>query len=95
MKTWLILLCGLVLWAVHFFVAYFIGEFIGETQGPRIAVLGLTLLCLAGVAALGVLLRSMRPEDDHDRWRRSAALGTLAISFVAIFWQGFPALFVP
>jgi|GEM_PF-6474181 len=39
MRTWLILLAGLLLWTAHFFLLYGIGEFVGETTGPRILVI--------------------------------------------------------
>jgi len=57
MRTWLILLGGLILWTAHFFLLYGIGEFIGETTAPRISVMVITLACLAGIAVLAVLLK--------------------------------------
>lgn len=95
MRTWLILLGGFLIWTFHFFALYGIGEFVGETIGPRVAVIALTLASLLGVGGLMILLRRMTPRDDLERWRYRAASGLMLISFIAIVWQGFPALFVP
>ena len=95
MRTWLILLGGLLLWTGHFFLLYGIGEFVGETAGPRILVILLTLAFLAAAGLLAARLWRTRPTEAHDRWRRAAGLGMLLLSAIAIVWQGFPALFVP
>jgi hypothetical protein len=88
MRSWLILLGGLIVWSVHFFGIYGIGEF----APSRGLVLALTALCIA--ADLGLLHRSRRLPADEPflRWRRSVAIGGALLSLVAVGWQGLPAL---
>ena len=63
MRTWLLLLGGLIVWAVHFFGLYAAGEIGGETTAARLAVLALTLLCLAANGAIAWLVMR-RPRGD-------------------------------
>lgn len=93
MRSWLILLAGLILWAIHFFLLYGTGEFGGDGGVARVAVVALTLLCLiAGGAAIRALVRAPRP-DSYARWRNKSALLGLALGMIAIFWQALPAVF--
>lgn len=88
MRSWLILLGGLIVWTVHFFGLYAIAEI-----APRpwlVAVL--TLACLAADVWL---LRYVRPTADNDPfliWRRSVAVGGVLLSLLAVSWQALPAL---
>lgn len=92
MRSWLMLLAGLLVWAAHFFALYAIGEFGGEEPGWRVAVVGLTLLCLAVDAVLLMVLVCARRPGGFERWRASVAAGGLALSAIAVVWQGLPAL---
>ena len=92
MRSWLLLLAGLIVWTGHFFAVYAIGEFGGEAPGWRITVGVLTLLGLAAEGGLFVLLRGIAPGDGFERWRKSIALGGVGISAIAVLWQGLPAL---
>ena len=86
MRTWLMLLGGLLLWAGHFFALYLIAEFWGDGRPARLAAAALTLLGLAANAAL--LLRLRRA----DTWvRRIGGTGAL-LAILAIAWQGLPLL---
>jgi hypothetical protein len=88
MKSWLILLAGPIVWAVHFFGLYGIGEF-----APHVGlVLALTVLCLG--AELFLLRRAigLPAAEPFTRWRRSVAAGGAALSLVAVAWQALPAL---
>lgn len=88
MKTWAILLGGLIVWTVHFFGLYAIAEI-----APQVSlVLALTAACL--LADLWLLLRSraLPKADAFDAWRRSIALGGAALSLLAVGWQALPAL---
>src|SRR3546814_13618413 len=49
MRTWALMLGGLLIWAAHFFALYGIGEFAGSSAGARATVAGLTILALGGV----------------------------------------------
>lgn len=92
MKSWLILLAGLLIWAVHFFLLYGIGEFAGEGRGTRIAVGVLTLFGLTLIGWLAQRFAHIAPGDDFARWRMFLARTGLAISALAVAWQGLPAL---
>lgn len=88
MRSWLILLGGLIVWTVHFFGLYVIAEFV-----PRLAlVAALTIVCLAADLWLLFRIRSLRITDDFSAWRRSVALGGAALSLLAVGWQALPAL---
>lgn len=91
--VWPRLLGGLIVWAAHFLTLYAIGEWGDDTVAARIGVaiatgiaLGLNLLLLRGVAARQV-------RDKFEGWYASIARAALAISTIAIVWQGLPALF--
>jgi hypothetical protein len=94
MRSWLLLLAGLLVWAAHFFALYAIGEFGGEATEWRVAVVLLTILCLAANLGLVFALLKARRTDGFERWRASVAAGGLALSVIAVTWQGLPALFV-
>lgn len=88
MKTWTVLLGGLLVWTVHFFGLYAIAE-IAPSVG---LVLALTLACLVTDLWLLLHLRAMSSRDGFDAWRRSVALGGVALSLLAVGWQALPAL---
>lgn len=92
MRSWLLVLGGMIAWAVHFFALYAIGETVGRSSIGRIAVLGSTLLCL--VATAWIVRTSLRlpAQDEFDNWRRFVALAGAGISTLAILWQMLPAL---
>jgi hypothetical protein len=92
MRSWLILLGGLLLWAAHFFLAYGLGEFAAQDAAVRIAIVAATLLAVA--AELLLLRHCLRQrEADFAGWQyRIGAVGA-AIGGIAILWQGLPALF--
>jgi hypothetical protein len=93
MRSWLLLLAGLLVWAAHFFALYAIGEFAGATPGWRWAVAALTLACLAAEIALLLRVRHAPRRDSFERWRASVAAGGLLLGAIAVAWQGLPALF--
>lgn len=92
MKSWLILLAGLLLWAAHFFLLYGIGEFAGDGRGARIAV-GLATIAALGLAAtIGWRIGRMDAAAGFVSWRRGVALFGLILGAVAILWQSLPAM---
>lgn len=93
MRSWLILLAGLIVWTVHFFLLYGIGEFGGDGGGARATVLIVTFLCLAANGGLMAVLLRTRGADDYERWRNRSALIGILLSIIAIVWQGLPLLF--
>jgi len=87
-KSWLIVLGGLIVWAVHFFGVYALAEIAPD----RVLVLVLSAVCLLADA---VLLRSglrLPTPDGFARWRRSSAITGALLSMVAVAWQSLPAL---
>ena len=94
MKSWLILLAGLLLWAAHFFLLYGIGEFAGDGRGARIAA-GLATVAAIGLAAgIGWRIWRMDTAAGFASWRRGVALFGLILGAVAILWQSLPAMIV-
>lgn len=93
MRAWAFLLSGLIVWAVHFFGIYIFASIFLDTVLARVLTLILTLSCLA---ADGLLLRATlaaeRQRDAFAGWMARLATLGVGISFVAVFWQGFPAL---
>lgn len=95
MRSWAILLGGLILWALHFFLVYGIASLLPGTTLARVLTIAATLSCLAAAALL------MRPawrrwrsadRDGLSRWMWGVSAGGAALALVAIFFQGLPAL---
>lgn len=93
MGSWLILLAGLIIWAVHFFLMYGIGEFGGDGDGARATVLAITFLCVTANGGLMAALLRTRTANEYELWRNRSALIGILLSIIAIIWQGLPALF--
>lgn len=101
MLAWPLMLGGLVVWGVHFAGVYGIASVFAlfgsaESLGSRLTTAGFTGVCLlANVALLLLAVRLIRRTDDEiRRWRHMIAALGAAFSFVAVFWQGLPALFL-
>lgn len=92
MKTWLILLGGLLVWTFHFFGLYAIAEFAPSSVSTIATVIVLTLLGLAADLWLLQRIRRLPAIDQFSAWRRSVALGGVLLSLVAVCWQSLPAL---
>lgn len=86
MRTWTLLLGGLIIWAIHFFLLYGIAETIGARATGTISILVITLACMLGNAVLAVMVR------------RTGGLiavigGTgVLLSSIALVWQALPAI---
>lgn len=97
MRGWVFLLGGLIVWAVHFFTLYAAASIFLTSTIARIITLVVTAACLAADALLlwyTLPKLSTGIEDETNRWMvLIAALGA-AISFVAVLWQGMPALLI-
>jgi hypothetical protein len=95
-RAWAILLGGLVVWALHFFVIYGIGSALPGRPEARWLVVGVTLPALAADVLIlrktvGAGSRS-GAGDPLERWiSQGGAIGA-AISLVAVAWQCVPAL---
>lgn len=94
MRAWAFLLGGLLVWTVHFFGSYGFASLFLDSPATRWLAGGLTVLCLAADALLfRRALAAYRVErDDARRWRAMIATWAASISFVAVLWQGLPAL---
>lgn len=92
MRTWLLLLGGLIVWAAHFFALYAAGEIGGQNMATRTAALLLTVACLAADAAIARAAAARTARDPFSRWVRFTALAGAALSAVAVIWQGMAAL---
>src|SRR3546814_2534998 len=68
MRTWALMLGGLLIWAAHFFALYGIGEFAGSSAGARATVAGLTILALGGVGIVAYRSRRRSTSDDFNGW---------------------------
>ncbi len=90
MRNWLILLGGLIVWAVHFFGLYALAE-ISPDIAPML-VLVLTALCLAANVWLLLRNRHHPASGSFGAWRQSMARNGAVISLVAVGWQALPAL---
>ena len=96
MRHWALLLGGLIVWAAHFFLLYGIASvFPGDPIASWLTIAA-TVVALAAIAALLWLLaaRRLRGGDDRfGRWRDAVAALGAGLSFIAVLWQGLPALF--
>lgn len=95
MRTWSFLLGGLLVWTVHFFGIYIFASVWLDTMVTRVLTLVLTLLCLAADAVLlHAAARALRkiPADELDRWIALVAALGVALSCLAVLWQGLPGL---
>jgi hypothetical protein len=100
MRAWLLMLGGLLIWAVHFGGVYGIAsvfDVISSADAPlsRLSAGALTLASLAANAALFVYVagaRKRRKGDAVADWVLSIGALNAAISFVAVLWQGLPAI---
>lgn len=88
MKSWLLLLGGMLVWTAHFFGVYAIAE-IAPRAWPVVA---LTVLAVAADLWLLTRIRWMPVVGSFSGWRRSVAAGGAMLSLVAVVWQGLPAL---
>ena len=88
MRTWLLLLGGLIVWTAHLFGIYAAGESWGQAPAARIAVAALTIGGLAANAGLALIVLRRPAGDGFTGWVRSVALMGAGLSVVAICWQG-------
>src|SRR3546814_6352997 len=82
MRTWALMLGGLLIWAAHFFALYGIGEFAGSSAGARATVAGLTILALGGVGIVAYRSRRRSTSDDFNGWSVRLGQGAPAVKIV-------------
>jgi hypothetical protein len=94
MRAWAYMLAGLIIWTVHFFALYIVASIFLTTTIARVLTLVITVGCLAADGWLLWRLNAARKPDGFDEWMRTLSLAGLGISFVAVLFQGLPALLV-
>lgn len=94
MRSWLLLLGGLLVWAVHFFALYAVGSIFLTTDLARGLTIALTLICLLALALIGRRAWLDHVPDTESDWIRVVALWGVAIGGIAILWQGLVALLI-
>lgn len=92
MRPWLWMLSGLIVWTIHFFGVYGLASIAPGTSLARVGAVVITVLC---AGALLLLLRRAlarrRQGDGFTQWRGELTLWGIALSLVAVLWQGLPA----
>lgn len=92
MRTWLFLLGGLIVWAVHFFALYAVASVFPDMLVARVLTVAITLPCLAADLLLFVHARRREAGSAMERWVKGAALSGIGLSGIAVVWQMLPAL---
>ena len=97
MRAWAFMLGGLIVWTIHFFSLYIVASIFLTSTITRVLTIAITLACLVADAALllwaGQVIHR-HEADPFKRWRGYLAVLAAAISFIAVLWQGLPALFL-
>lgn len=99
MVRWLIMLGGLVVWLIHFLGVYAIASAADvwrQADAPPAiwTIIGFTLACAAANVAIAAaaLPRMRRAGDSLDRFMFGGGAFNAGLSFVAVLWQGLPAI---
>lgn len=95
MRVWLVLLGGMIVWTIHFFSIYAFGSIWLTSPTARVLTGLVTALCLAADAAIFVLCARLTPSTAPGLplyWPARAGLIGAGLSFIAVLWQGLPAL---
>jgi hypothetical protein len=92
-RKWGLLLGGLLVWTVDFFLLYAIASLFPGEEVARLLALLVTVAALAANAwIMWIAWAITHSADEVDRWAARVGLGGGAISFVSVLWQGFPAV---
>lgn len=96
MRAWAYLMGGLIVWAIHFFIVYVAASIFLTSTSARIITALVTLACLAAAATLAVRGWAGRSGTDErfGGWVHTIAALSGAAAFIAIAWQGLPALLI-
>ena len=96
MNRWLLMLGGLLVWAAHFFALYAAASIFPGAPTANILALIITVMALGanGLLLWWALGRRTAP-DTFDRWTWRLAASSAGLSFIAVLWQGLPALGFP
>jgi hypothetical protein len=97
MRSWLLTLGGLLVWAAHFFAVYIAGSLFPGTRTARSLTIGLTIIALGAILLLShrIYRRGRaRPSDGSARWLDTLALLGAGLAGIAILYQTLPAFIV-
>lgn len=97
MRSWLLLLGGLLIWAADFFALYGVASIFPGMEVARYLSLAVTAIAAAAAAwlLLRMLARMRSPASDElADWIPKLAAAEAALALVAILYQGAPALLV-
>ena len=93
MRTWAVLLGGLIVWTIHFFALYGVASVFPGSDTARWLTAAVTLPALG---ADGLLLKRalIHAGDPFDRWVTRLAAAGAVLSAIAVLWQALPAILV-
>lgn len=96
MRTWVYLLGGLLVWAAHFFTVYLASIIFLTSNTTRIIAGVATAVCLLAAGALAIFGWAGRTGSGErvGRWTHTIAALSGAAAFIAVAWQGLPALLI-
>lgn len=92
MRSWSLLLAGLLIWAAHFFILYGIGEFAGDGEASRIATAFTTLLALTLLAIIALRVARLPTSAGFEAWRRTSGLFGALLGALGVLWQSLPLI---
>ena len=94
MRSWLLYLGGLIIWAAHFFAIYVAASVFPGTRTARWLTISLTILALGALVLLIDRIyrrRRAHPSAGPARWLDTLALLGAGLALVAIIYQTLPA----
>lgn len=92
----MLLLGGLLVWFLHFFLLYAFASIFPGSDTARWLTAGATLL---GLVAIGAIIRAAIPGrkkcpgDEIDHWTWQVVLPGCVLSLAAVLWQGLTVFF--
>lgn len=93
MRAWLFLLSGLLVWTAHFFGVYITASLFPGTSLAKWITAALTLVALIALGVLSTRALPLSRRGGLSSWMGTLALAAVALSAVAVLYQGLPALF--
>ena len=94
MRSWLLYLGGLIIWAAHFFAIYVAASVFPGTRTARWLTISLTILALGALLLLIYQISRKgrtHPADGSARWLDTLALLGAGFAAIAIIYQTLPA----
>ena len=95
MRTWFVILGGMMIWTVQFFSLYAFGSIWPYSTTARVLAVIITLACLAAAAWLFVYcarLTAIEAPGQRLYWPARVGLAGAGLAIVSVLWQGLPAV---